>query len=136
MSDSPHSLELPGLVVTLDRLDYRCGGGQVPPETPHVFVYHLTIHNRSDRRIVLLGRKWIVESADGSQLVVEGDKIVGHTPDLAPGEHFSYNSFHLTAADAQASGSFHGIDSSGARIHVRIPLFEMRLPETGSSADS
>ena len=136
MSDSPTSLELAGLEVTLDRLDYRPGGAQVPPDTPHVFVYHLTIHNRSDRRVVLLGRKWIVESADGSRLVVEGDKIVGHMPDLAPGERFSYNSFHLTATHARASGSFHGVDAAGTRIHVRIPLFEMRVPEAGSSADS
>jgi ApaG protein len=130
MNDPASSLALPGLSVTLDRLDYRPGGVHVPTETPHVFVYHLTIHNRSDRRVRLLGRKWIVESADGERLVVEGDKIVGHTPDLAPGEHFSYNSFHLTATHARASGSFHGVDEAGARIHVRIPPFEMRVPES------
>lgn len=129
MSESPTSLELPGLSVTLDRLDYRAGGGSVPAETPHVFVYHLTIWNRSDRRVVLLGRKWIVEGVDGNRLVVEGDKIVGHTPDLAPGDHFSYNSFHLTACTARAEGSFHGLDAEGRRIHVRIPPFEMPVPE-------
>jgi len=128
MSEPTASLELPGLSVTLDRLDYRAGGAHVPTETPHVFVYHLTIHNRSDRRVVFLGRKWIVESAHGGRLVVEGDKIVGHTPDLAPGEHFSYNSFHLTDGPARAEGSFHGVDAEGRRIHVRIPPFEMRVP--------
>lgn len=127
MSDTSPSLELPGLTVTLDRLDYRPGGSQVPDETPHVFVYFLTIHNRSDRRVVLLGRKWIVEGADGNRLVLEGDKIVGHTPDLAPGDHFSYNSFHLTAGDARAEGSFHGVDDEGRRIHVRIPPFDLRV---------
>lgn len=130
MSDPVPSLELPGLSVSLDRLDYRLGGPNVPPETPHIFVYHLTIHNGSDRRVLLLGRKWVVEGADGNRLVVEGDKIVGHTPDLAPGEHFSYNSFHLTATHARAEGSFHGLDPDGRRIHVRIPPFEMRVPES------
>lgn len=130
MTDPAPSLELPGLTVTLDRLDYRPGGTHVPDETPHVFVYHLTIHNGSDRRVVLLGRKWIVEGADGERLVVEGDKIVGHTPDLAPGERFSYNSFHLTSGHARAGGSFHGVDAAGARVHVRIPPFEMRVPES------
>ena len=129
MSDSLPSLELPGLSVTLDRLDYRTGGGNVPEDTPHVFVYHLTIWNRSDRRVLLLGRKWIVEGSDGDRLIVEGDKIVGHTPDLAPGEHFSYNSFHLTASDARAEGSFHGVDGDGTRVHVRIPPFRMEIPK-------
>jgi len=128
MSDPAPSLELPGLSVTLDRLDYRPGGSYAPPDTPHVFVYHLTIRNGSDRRVVLLGRKWIVEGGDGDRLVVEGDKIVGHTPDLAPGERFSYNSFHLTAGHARAEGSFHGVDAEGRRIHVRIPPFEMIVP--------
>jgi len=116
------------LSVVLDRLDYTRGGAQVPPDTPHVFVYHLTIHNESDRRVVLLGRKWVVVDANGRQQVIEGDKIVGHEPDLEPGEHFSYQSFHLTGGDAQATGSFHGVDAEGNRIHVRIPLVEMRVP--------
>jgi len=122
------SLELPGLSVVLDRLDYSLGGAQVPPDTPHVFVYHLTIHNQSDRRVVLLGRKWVVVDANGRQQVIEGDKIVGQEPGLKPGEHFSYQSFHLTGGDAQASGSFHGVDAAGNRIHVRIPVIEMRVP--------
>jgi len=122
------SLELPGLVVVLDRLDYSLGGAQVPSDTPHVFVYHLTIHNNSDRRVVLLGRKWVVVDTTGKQLVIEGDKIVGQEPDLAVGEHFSYQSFHLTSGDAQATGSFHGLDADDQRVHVRIPVIEMRVP--------
>jgi ApaG protein len=128
MSAAEKSIELPGLAVVLDRLEYHRGGPQVPRETPHVFVYFLTISNRSDRRVRLLGRKWIVVGADGARLVIEGDKIVGETPDLKPEESFSYNSFHVTADDARVEGSFHGVDENGQRIHVRIPSFELRVP--------
>ncbi len=121
-------LELPGLKVEIDKLVYRHGGDQLPPEQPHAFIYYLTIRNDSDRTVTLLGRKWVVEHTDGTQLVVEGDKIVGETPRLAPGEHFSYNSYHVTACDARAHGSFHGLDQSGQRIFVRIPTFDMRIP--------
>lgn len=121
-------LELPGLRVELDKLVYRHGGDELPPDRPHAFIYYLTIHNDSDRAVLLLGRKWVVEHADGTQLVVEGDKIVGETPRLAPGEHFSYNSYHVTACDAQAHGSFHGVDETGRRVFVRIPLFAMEIP--------
>jgi ApaG protein len=124
----PASFELPGLRVELDNLVYHHGGQQLPPDTPHAFIYFLTIRNDSDRTVTLLGRKWVVEHADGTQLVIEGDKIVGETPTLAPGEHFSYNSYHVGQCDAKAHGSFHGVDEHGARIYVRIPTFAMNVP--------
>ena len=125
------ALELPGLRVELDKLVYRHGGAELPPDRPHAFIYHLTIVNDSDRTVVLLARKWVVEHADGTRLVVEGDKIVGETPRLAPGERFSYNSYHITATDARAHGSFHGLDEHGARIFVRIPAFGLVIPPAG-----
>ena len=125
----PASLELPGLSVKLDNLVYRHGKDvQLPPDKPHAFIYFLTIRNDSDRTVTLLGRKWVIEHADGTQLVVEGDKIVGETPTLAPGEHFSYNSYHVGHCAARAHGSFHGIDAEGARVFVRIPAFDMAIP--------
>lgn len=121
-------LELPGLRVVLDRLVYRRGGPDLPPDRPHAFIYFLSIHNDSDRTVTLLGRKWLILHEDGSRHVVEGDKIVGETPRLAPGEHFSYNSFHVTDRGARCHGSFHGLDEHGTRIFVRIPEFDMTIP--------
>ncbi len=122
------SHELPGLKVELDKLVYRHGGEQLPADRPHAFIYYLTIRNDSERTVTLLGRKWVIENADGTQLVVEGDKIVGETPTLAPGAHFSYNSYHVSSGDSRAHGSFHGLDENGARIFVRIPAFDMQIP--------
>lgn len=121
-------LELSGLRVELDKLVYRHGGDELPADRPHAFIYYLTIRNDSDRTVLLLARKWVVEHADGTRLVIEGDKIVGETPHLAPGEHFSYNSYHVTGLDARVSGSFHGVDEHGARIFVRIPPFDLVIP--------
>lgn len=123
----PPALELPGLRVELDQLVYR-HGGDLPPDRPHAFVYYLTIHNDSSRAVRLLGRKWLVANADGTRLVIEGDGIVGATPRLEPGQHFSYNSCHITAQEAQVEGSFHGVDETGSRIFVRIPPFALEIP--------
>lgn len=129
----PHpSEELKGLTVHLDGLRYQYGGPNVPPETPHVFIYFITIANDSERAVTLLGRKWIIQDAAGETIVVEGDKIVGEEPELAPGERFSYNSFHIGSRDAQARGSFHGIDAFGNKVHCLIPSFEMKIPRPGS----
>ena len=121
-------LELPGLKVELDKLVYRHGGDQLPADRPHAFIYYLTIRNDSDRTVTLLGRKWVIENADGTRLVVEGDKIVGETPTLPPGGHFSYNSYHVGSCNSRAHGSFHGHDETGARVFVRIPAFDMIIP--------
>ncbi len=100
----------------------------LPPDKPHAFVYFITLRNASERTVTLLGRKWVIENADGTQQVVEGDKIVGETPRLEPGEHFSYNSYHVTSMDAHVQGSFHGVDELGERVHVILPPFDMTIP--------
>lgn len=122
-------IELAGLSVNLDKLLYRHTPKAAAEGKPHLFVYFITIHNNSFFTIKLLGRKWVMTGASGEITVVEGEKIVGHTPVLRPGEHFSYNSFHLTSEDCTAEGSFHGSDMRGDRIFVRIPQFRMNIPE-------
>jgi ApaG protein len=122
------STALPGLTARLDKLCYHHGGCSLPEDKPHAFVYFITILNGSDHTVTLLGRKWVIEHADGNRLVIEGDKIVGETPRLAPGEQFSYNSYHVTGEDAVAHGGFHGVDETGRRVHVMLPPFGMHIP--------
>jgi ApaG protein len=126
----PTSRELPGLTAHLDKLCHHHGGASLPADKPHAFVYFVTLRNASDRAVTFLGRKWIVEHADGTRLVIEGEGIVGESPRLAPGEQFSYNSYHVTGHDARAHGSFHGCDDAGRPIHVILPPFEMTIPRS------
>jgi ApaG protein len=123
------SVEIPGLTAHLDRLVHHYGGKCLPEGKPHAFIYFITLKNASDRTVTLLGRKWVIMHPDGQRLVVEGEKIVGETPRLAPGEHFSYNSYHVTGCTARAHGSFHGADEFGRPIHVMLEPFEMVIPE-------
>ncbi len=123
-----------GLIARLDKLVYHHGGASLPADQPHAFVYFVTIHNGSEHTLTLLGRKWVIEHCDGSHLVVEGEKIVGETPRLAPGEQFSYNSYHVTGASARATGSFHGVDELGRKIHVLLPPFDLTVPASADPA--
>lgn len=124
------SQELPGLVARLDKLVHHHGGVSLPQDKPHAFVYYITIRNGSDRTVVLLGRKWVIDHGDGSREVIEGDKIVGETPRLAPGEEFSYNSHHVTGRDARVHGCFHGADESGSKVHVLLAPFDLVVPRS------
>lgn len=122
-------LELPGLRVTLDRLVYAPELPS-PPTQPHSFVYFISIHNDSDRAVTIKGRKWVVTNAHDEVTVVEGDGVVGEFPRIVPGEKFSYQSRHvLETRRGIAEGSYLGVDDAGRRVIVRIPTFEMIVPE-------
>jgi ApaG protein len=129
MSQISKPVEVPGLSVTLDRLVYR-HDPELSPDRPHRFVYFITIHNQSSQAITIKGRKWVISHDDGNTLVVEGDGVVGKTPTISPGEEFSYNSQHLTdTGHAVAEGSYLGLDSDGRKILIRIPKFELVVPQ-------
>lgn len=127
---------LPGLKVHLDSLVHHYDPENLPPERPHGFIYFITILNLSDRTVTFLGRKWIIRRPGGKMEVIEGDKIVGQTPTLEPGERWSYNSYHITDTSCKATGSFHGIDDAGNPVYVSIPEFEMVIPEEATDAST
>jgi ApaG protein len=122
------SQSLPGLTVKLNRLVYHYDVETGSEDTPHIFIYFLTIENQSYHPIRLLGRRWVIEYGDGSKQIVEGEKIVGETPYIEHGSTFSYNSFHVTGQDAKVYGSFHGIDEQKNHIRVSIPQFSLTIP--------
>ena len=118
-----------GLRVTVDRLVHQ-PDVLTSPDRPHCFAYHITIHNDGDDQVTIRGRKWVVTEASGEVTAVEGDGVVGEFPTISPGEHFSYNSFHVIRSNrAMAEGSYLGINENGAPVVVRIPPFELVVPE-------
>ncbi|MCP5558380.1 MAG: ApaG domain [Verrucomicrobiaceae bacterium] len=118
---------LEGLTVTVDGVQYDVSR-PAPPDRPHPFVYHISIHNGSDEVVRIFGRKWIVRDTDGDTMVVEGDGVVGQFPNLAPGQSFSYDSYHVIKSESTATGSFFGSTDDGRPVCVRIPPFEMQPP--------
>lgn len=120
--------ELEELLVTVDDVIYM-PSLDAPPEKPHPFVYFISIHNNSENAVTIRGRKWVVHEEGGEVTVVEGAGVVGQTPAINPGEHFSYNSYHVVARSAQVSGSFFGESASGEWIFARIPEFRLNVPD-------
>ena len=55
-------------------------------------------------------------------------KIVGQTPVIEPGGHFSYNSYHVVARGAKVSGAFFGETATGDWVFSRIPEFRLEVP--------
>ncbi|MGC6427381.1 MAG: ApaG domain [Akkermansiaceae bacterium] len=100
-----------------------------PADRPHPFVYFLSIINDSEETVTLLGRKWVLHDDAGEVVVVEGDGVVGETPELSPGKRFSYNSYHVIKNDSNVTGSFFGVTQGGFQIRVEIPGFSLKVPD-------
>jgi ApaG protein len=120
-------IELEGLHVTIDRVVY-VPHLEAPADRPYPFVYFITIHNDSAETVTIRGRKWVVSDSDDQRVVVEGDGVVGKSPRLEPGEHFSYNSYHVIGSRSIAEGAFFGTTDSGEAVYTRIPCFTMEIP--------
>ena len=119
--------EFEGLRVKVDDVIYM-PSLDAPKEKPHPFVYFISIHNDSPIPVTIRGRKWVVLEDEGETTVVEGDGVVGQTPSIEPGGHFSYNSYHVVAKGALASGAFFGETAAGEWIFARIPEFRLDVP--------
>lgn len=119
--------EFSDLRVKVDHVVYM-PSLDAPPNKPHPFVYFISIFNDSSRAITIRARKWVVIEDNGETTVVEGDGVVGQQPKINPGEHFSYNSYHVTAGAARVNGAFFAEMADGEWIFTRIPEFRLEPP--------
>ena len=79
--------------------------------------------------LAMLGKAKKVLIDKENSTVVEGAGVVGQNPTISPGEHFSYNSYHIVANSALVSGAFFGETADGEWIFARIPEFRMEVPK-------
>tara|TARA_B100001093_G_scaffold158765_1_gene151252 strand:+ start:246 stop:653 length:408 start_codon:yes stop_codon:yes gene_type:complete len=120
--------ELEGLEVKVDDVIYM-PNLEAPKDRPHPFVYFISIINRSQQEVRILGRKWVIQQENDKWIVVEGDGVVNQEPLIKPGDDFTYNSYHVIGDNSTARGSFFGEADDGSRVMVRIPDFLLRIPQ-------
>lgn len=124
----PSLSERSDIRVTVDDVVHM-PGLDAPPAQPHPFVYFISIHNDSAEPVTIRARKWVLRSSDGEVAVVEGQGVVGQTPEIEPGGHFSYNSYHVIGGPVCVSGAFFGETGEGEWFFTRIPEFSLTPPE-------
>jgi len=116
-----------GLRVRVDDVIYM-PSLEAPPEKPHPFVYFISIFNDSSVSVTIRARKWVVVERGGETTVVEGQGVVGQQPVIEPGDHFSYNSYHVIGAQAEVSGAFFAQNVDGEWGYASIPPFQLKAP--------
>lgn len=99
-----------------------------PDSKRFVFGYRIRITNEGEQLVKLLSRRWVIVNATGGEQIVEGDGVVGQTPELGPGETFEYSSYcPLTTAWGTMEGAYSMVRLMESRRPKGEP-FEVRIP--------
>jgi len=100
-----------------------------PANGRYLFAYHVTIVNEGTRRARLRSRQWAIVDADGERHEVQGMGVVGHHPDLKPGERFEYSSFcPLNTSWGTMEGLYVMEREDGSAFDARIKRFYLVGP--------
>jgi ApaG protein len=109
-----------------------------PDSKRFVFGYRIRITNEGQQLVKLLSRRWVIVNSKGDEQIVEGEGVVGQTPELGPGESFEYSSYcPLTTPWGTMEGTYsmvhlmEGRRPRGAPFAVRIGRFYLVSAPTG-----
>ena len=98
-----------------------------PSENRFVFRYHIMIENLSDYPIKLLRRKWLIYDVGFGFTEVSGEGVIGLTPEIQPGENFSYfSNVVLRSGVGNMSGTYfctHLLTND--HLDIQIPKFNL-----------
>lgn len=92
----------------------------------HVFSYHVSIINLSNKKVQLISRKWFIQDAHGDLKIVEGPGVIGRQPIIKPGEQYEYSSWcPLSTEIGQMYGHFNMKDlDSQEMFEAQVPHFQ------------
>ena len=98
-----------------------------PSENRFMFRYHVTIENLGDHPIQLLKRKWLIYDVGFGFTEVEGDGVIGLTPEIMPGDTFKYfSNVVLRSGVGSMTGTYFCTNLSNKHtLEVEIPKFNL-----------
>ncbi|HAS6349244.1 Co2+/Mg2+ efflux protein ApaG [Vibrio sp. IRLE0018] len=100
-----------------------------PELARYIFAYIITIKNHSSESVQLLSRRWLITDANGKQISVEGDGVVGQQPFIDAGDEYTYSSG--TALDTPVGvmqGQYIMHDAQSKEFVVEIEPFRLAVP--------
>ncbi len=100
-----------------------------PDKNRYIFAYVITIKNLSNSKVQLMERRWLITDANGKQLSIEGEGVVGQQPYIPANDEYTYTS--ATAIETPV-GVMQGLyvmhDESGNEFHCVIEPFRLAIP--------
>jgi ApaG protein len=100
-----------------------------PDLNRYVFAYMVTIKNLSQQEVQLLSRFWLITDANGKEIRVEGEGVVGEKPIIAPNDDYTYTSGSAIETPLGVmEGHYVMIDEAGDEFTVAIDPFRLSIP--------
>ncbi len=120
-------------------IDHPCIKIQVQtryiPEQSHpeaerfVFAYLITIRNLSEETVQLMTRSWLVTDANGKQMRIEGEGVVGEQPIIAANDEYTYTSGTALETPLGVMQGYYGmLNANGEPFRVEISPFRLTVP--------
>ncbi len=110
--------------------------GSVHVDAKYVWSYRITIINESGEWVKLLSRHWVIINANGEKEEVTGEGVVGYTPELKPGDSFTYSSFcPLNTPWGTMEGSYQMRRQDGTMFEATVERFFLLSPEAQNAGD-
>jgi len=104
-------------------------GQSLPNEQRFVFSYTITITNNNDEAVKLLARSWHITDANGDVSTVEGEGVIGQTPNIAPSQSFTYTSGSMFKTPVGTMEGYYQMSTQdGQLLQVEIPIFRLAIP--------
>ena len=100
-----------------------------PTANRYVFAYIITIKNLSTQTVQLISRRWLITDANGKQLTIEGDGVVGQQPFIPSNDEYTYSSG--TAIETPVGvmqGQYMMLDEKGNQFIAEIDPFRLAIP--------
>lgn len=100
-----------------------------PDSKRYIFAYIITIKNLSTQTVQLISRRWLITDANGKQMSVEGEGVVGQQPFIAAKDEYTYTSG--TAIETPVGvmqGQYILLDDKGREFAAEIEPFRLAIP--------
>ncbi|MGF1753675.1 Co2+/Mg2+ efflux protein ApaG [Vibrio makurazakiensis] len=100
-----------------------------PDKDRYVFAYIITIKNLSKTPVQLLTRRWLITDANGKQLTIEGDGVVGKQPVIDANDEYTYTSGTVIETPVGVmQGHYVMNDYQGQDFLAQVDPFRLAIP--------
>ncbi|MDC5704212.1 Co2+/Mg2+ efflux protein ApaG [Vibrio europaeus] len=100
-----------------------------PDAKRYVFAYIITIKNLSQQTVQLISRRWLITDANGKQMTVEGEGVVGQQPVIPASDEYTYNSGTVIETPVGVmQGQYIMHDQDGNEFIAEVEPFRLAIP--------
>ncbi|MBD1575261.1 Co2+/Mg2+ efflux protein ApaG [Vibrio sp. S11_S32] len=100
-----------------------------PEQHRYVFAYTITIRNLSQQSVQLQTRRWLITDANGKQLSIEGEGVVGEQPVIESMQEYTYTSGTAIETPVGVMQGHYGmLDEQGQAFIAEIEPFRLAIP--------